>query len=211
MQITNTTGWRTPWLQKVIKFCCRELGYPERRILRLGFRLAHTSGYRGRAVYDTHTITVNISPLIVYPIRARRQRGLPELKLVDAVEVLVSITAHEIAHLERWDRFVRGLKRSGGRDSQKEYDTERLARTVLTAFRSDRNSLMAAWGEAGVGPIRPSLIHRLTCRRCGGTWESARKPRDSHRTTCGKCFPSWSAANAVGEFLAYERIQESEE
>jgi hypothetical protein len=152
MRITNTIGWRTPWLERVIRFCCRTLDYPAERIAAAAFSPTEDSSYAARAYLRRHEITVKINPRNSYPFRMPRQRGLPDLFVADALDLLIDLTAHEIAHLERWDRFVRRLKESGGRDSNCEHDTERLARVVVEAFRHDRKRLLAAWGIAGPGP-----------------------------------------------------------
>jgi hypothetical protein len=209
MLIKSTIGWKKSWLRKVVSFCCRELGYNASNITRAIFSQAHSGEYAGRAYCGWHQIKVKINPINTYPVIDRYPRSLPPLELNDPVEVLVLITAHESAHLERWDRFVRGLKREGRRDTLLERDTERLARMVLASFRNQRKRLMEKWGESGPGPTPPSVIHQLRCRRCGHTWQCARRPSDCKKRSCRTCFSSWKEAAKRNEFLEYARVARS--
>jgi DNA-binding XRE family transcriptional regulator len=210
VKVTNSIGWETRWLREVVAFCCRELDYPARNIRAAHFSQCHNGDYRGWASYDAHKIRVKINPLNAYPVRSVPHRGLPPVGQADAVEVLVRVTAHEIAHLDRYDRFVKAHKERGGRDTRLEEDTERLARGVLKAFRERRGELLAGWGEAGPGPVPPGVVHRWECKRCGRDWESARAPSDPKRRSCPKCFKGWKEAEAAGEFLAYTRARRGE-
>jgi hypothetical protein len=163
--------------------------------------------YKGRAYLWYHNIRVQINPLARYPVKAEKQRGLAELLHHDPIELLIKITAHELAHLERWDRFGREWWCIGKRDTNLERDTERQARMVLADFRENREKLLASWGDPGPGPTPPTVIHQLTCKHCGQVWREARRPRDCHRRSCGTCFSSWKKAAQRGEFLVYERVK----
>jgi hypothetical protein len=210
MRIQSTIGWEKEWLRRVVTYCCRVLDYGPANVNTAFFSLAHNTTYKGRAYLLRHNIRVQINPLATYPIRAATQRGLPDLYHLDPVELLVGITAHEVAHLERWDRFARQWSRAGNRDANLERDTEALARTVLADFRANREKLMARWGEAGAGPVTPAVVHQLTCTKCGQVWRSVRPPRDCRRQSCGTCFSGWKEAATRGEFLAYERVTTTE-
>jgi hypothetical protein len=207
VRITTTIGWHRPWLRHVIALACRELDYPVSRLAAASFSLCHNATYSGAAYLDCGIIRVKINPLNVYPIEAEPQRGLPLLAHADAVEVLVNITAHEVAHLERWDRTGRRQRASGVRDTLCERDTESLARMVLRSFQQQRSELLASWGDSGPGPVPPAVVHRLTCPRCGYVWMSARAPRGAKRRSCQACFPAWEQAAAQNAFLLYERIE----
>ena len=206
-RIINTIGWQTPWLRHVLRFCCRELGYDLNKVTVANFLLAHRNRtYSGWARYVDHTICVKVSPLAEYPLKSRPLLSLPELVEVDATEVLVHVTAHELAHLERYDRCVKKLRAQGKRDTYLERDTDQMARLVLQAFRQDRDNLLARWGDAGPGPVPPPFIHRLTCRRCHRCWETSSPPKERHRRHCKICFYSWQHAASIGEYLTYERL-----
>jgi hypothetical protein len=207
MKIQSTIGWNKEWLRKVVAYCCRALGYNPANVNTAFFSLAHSRLYRGWAYLLDHNIRVQINPLARYPVEAAKQRGLAELLHHDPVELLIKITAHELAHLARWDRFGRGWRRIGKRDTNLERDTERLARMVLADFRENREKLLASWGDPGPGPTPPTVIHQLTCKQCGKVWRQARRPRDCRRRSCKTCFSSWYKAARRGEFLVYERVE----
>lgn len=207
MLIRNTVGWKTPWLRKLIRWLAGELEYDWRRITAAHFCLAHRLSYKGWAYCESHALRVKLNPLNRYPLTSRVPRTLPPVTYADPLEVLVGVTAHEIAHLERWDRFARGLRLQGKRDTLLERDTERLARTVLAAFRCRRDEVLGSWGDAGPGPLSPVVVHQLTCRQCGMVHRSARRLSNARRRSCGVCFKRWKDAAAAGEFLLYERVR----
>jgi hypothetical protein len=61
MKIVNTIGWRTPWLRRVVAFCCRELDYPSTGLAGATFRKAGQSIYRGRADLLRREIRIKIN------------------------------------------------------------------------------------------------------------------------------------------------------
>lgn len=207
MEIRNTIGWTTPWLERLASFCCRELEYDPKRVRFAWFSLAHNGRYRGWARLDERKIRVKINPLNAYPLSdGKAVKSLPELIFADAVELVVAVSAHEIAHLERYERFARTLKLQGKRDTGCERDTEWLARQVLGAFRKDRGRLLAEWGESGPGPLPPGKIHRLTCPSCGAVYDHARAPSAPRDRFCRRCFPTREIAFSVGKRLVYEIV-----
>jgi hypothetical protein len=117
MKIINTIGWKTPWLRAVAAYFCKELEYPASRLEQATFSQAHQCTYRGWAYLGRSAIKVKINPLNTYPVTSGAVRDLPEIPLADAIEVLVLVTAHEIAHIERWERIVAGMKAIGRRDT----------------------------------------------------------------------------------------------
>jgi hypothetical protein len=202
MEIVNTIGWRTPWLRRVVAYCCRELGYRPARIVKATFRKAGRAAWKGWASLNAREIRIKINPANRYPIDSRAHRGLAPTPLVDAVEVLVKLTAHEIAHLERWERFARDWRRQGRRDTFLERDTEALARGVLTAFRADRERLLAAWGEPGPGPAPPRYVYRTECPSCGSVSVRARPCRTLYCT----CQGEWKRGMPEPAYLECRRV-----
>jgi hypothetical protein len=202
MEIVNSIGWRSGWLRKVVGYCCRELDYPPPLLRKATFRKAHRSTYRGRAHLESREIRVKINPANRYPLATESHRGLPPLRLSDAVEVLVNVTAHEVAHLERWERFARDWRRRGKRDTFCEQDTESLARRVLAAFRADRGRLLAGWGVPGPGPIPPSWVYASECPCCGTVRV---RSRPSSKAYC-LCRGRWKPGMDEPTWLEWRRI-----
>jgi hypothetical protein len=207
MEIVNTIGWRTPWLRRVVAYCCRELGYPAARITKATFRKAHQMYWAGKARCLTREISVKISPTNRYPIDSKAHRGLAPTPLVDAVEVLVKLLAHEIAHIERWERFARDWRRRGRRDTLLERDTEAPARGVLAAFRAVRERLLSAWGDPGPGPEPPKFVYRTECPSCGLV---AVHPRPSRKLYCVACQGKRKPGMPAPAFLECRRVPSAE-
>jgi hypothetical protein len=204
MKIKTTIGWNAGWLRKVVAYCCRQLDYDPGKVTAAHFSLCHNAAYRGKAYLESHSLRVKINPLNRYPLKGQQHRGLPELSRRDAVEVLVHVTAHEVAHLERYDRFARAWKFAARRDTQLERDTEQLARMALADFRQNRSGLLGGWGDAGPGPGRPAIVHQYTCARCGQVSQTGR--RLSGPRTCAHCFSSFEEGASRGEFLVHQRV-----
>lgn len=207
MRLTTSIGWNRPWLRQMVRFCCKHLDYPYERLDSATFTRCHNAAFRGWAYCQAHVIRVKINPLNTYPLTSSRLKSLPAVTHADPVELLVRITAHEIAHLERWDRFARKLHDEGKRDALLEADTERHARRVLEDFRRLRPAVLESWGDdPGPGPVPPAFVHRLTCRTCGWSRETATRPSTATRRSCQTCFPTWEAAAAAGQFLTFDRV-----
>lgn len=207
MRLTTSIGWNRPWLRQMVRFCCKQLDYPNERLNSATFTRCHNSRYRGKVFLQTRVIRVKINPLNHYPFSDHVPKSLPPVLVADPIELVVLITAHEVAHLERWDRFARKLRFEGKRDTFLEADTERHARRVLEAFRERRPSVLESWDEdPGPGPVPPAFVHRLTCQTCGWSRETANRPSAATRRSCQTCFPTWEAAAAAGQFLTFERV-----
>src|SRR5262249_52575141 len=138
-------------------------------------------------------IRLKIDPLNEYPLSRGRTRGLPDLELADPVEVLIVVMAHEIGHIELFERT----------GSRREFETEQLARMVFADFRRRRAELMAGWGDPGPGPVRPRVVYACRCDRCGQRFEMARRPRKS---VCTLCFKSYAEGEAAGAFIRVEKV-----
>jgi hypothetical protein len=203
MEIVNSIGWRTGWLRRVVAYCCRELGYPSDRMVKATFRKAGRSRYRGWADLRRREVRVKINPANPYPIHSNSHRGLASTPLVDAVEVLVKLVAHEVAHLERWERCTRAMRARGERDTHLERDTEWLARSVLDEFRADRERLLSGWGDPGPGPVPPRYAYRTECPSCGSAWVH---PRPSRKLYCVACQGKWKPGMPDPTFLECRRV-----
>jgi hypothetical protein len=203
MEIVNSIGWRTGWLRRVVAYCCRQLGYPPSRVRKATFRKSHRGEFSGGADLGCREVQIKIDPRNRYPLDAGGYRGLAATAVADAVEALLLVTAHEVAHLERWERFARDWRRRGKRDVFKERDTESLARGVLAAFRADRERLLSAWGAAGPGPVPPRYVYRTECPSCGSF---AVHPRPSRKMYCVACHGKWKPGMPDPAFLECRRL-----
>lgn len=210
MKLINSSGWNDSWLRNLVAWCCEEINYPPGYVAVANFSLAHNCPYRGWARYADRSIRAKVNPLNDYPLRAKRQRGLDPFDYRDAVEVLIGITAHEIVHLERWERFAKDLRKASVRDKGLEKDTEQRARFVVLAFLRRKPRLMAAWGDAGPGPVRPSRYLRLSCPSCGQVSHHARALADYRRRCCKVCFRTWDECAAVGRFMTAEWVTDDD-
>ena len=98
--------------------------------------------FQGWARLKEKKIGVKINPLNNYPIVLRHQRGVPTEQFCDVIECMIGVTAHEVAHLKRWDGGIWESWVQGKRDSRCEQETELLACFVLRQFCAGRG---ASW------------------------------------------------------------------
>lgn len=138
MTLHNKTEWPDWFLRRLLAFCCRELGYPVRRLQAAEFTATRRGqSYRGRA-WGRH-ILVRVGPASFFPLtgNSRGTKMLPPFTIADRVECLVLVTAHELAHCRS---FWRPREYGNG-----EGVIDLAARRVVERFRVDRERLMAAW------------------------------------------------------------------
>lgn len=158
MKLTNTSDFPDHFLRRMVGWCCRELLLPVKVVRQARFTKYRTWAFRGRA-WSSGRILVRIGPeanpagVSWYPL-TRRYPGrvrAPEYVLADRIEALVKVTAHELAHLERWQSGV-------GRNCEGQVDS--VALIVLNAFRKDREVLLAEWNREPASkevPPKPSV------------------------------------------------------
>lgn len=142
MKLTNTTDWPNHFLRRMAVWCCRQLELPVRCVRHAHFG-KRRHGWRGTAQYRS-SFSVRIGET-KYPTHSKYR---PDAPMNDVLECLVSITAHELAHLEHW-RHARSAK-------TRERYIDTTAQAVLDTFRRDRESLLAEWSiEPAAKPDRP--------------------------------------------------------
>lgn len=144
MKLKNTTDFPDYFLRRLVSWCCRQLDYPVRQLRAAEFTKTRHA-FCGRA-WSSRRILVrigedtNIDGAPRYP----RERKYPDRKyaptctLQDRIEALIKVTAHELAHLSRWND---GVYRN------REARVDGMAIAVLEKFRVDRDKLMEAWSE----------------------------------------------------------------
>lgn len=137
--LKNTTKNPDRFLRRMIAWCCRELRMPVRYVHRATF--GNRTGGRWRGTSRWSVFTVRIGDMVVYPTHSRytQYRDAVKFESNDYFELLVNITAHELAHIRANQRRASGA-------ATNESSIDALSYHVLKAFRADRENLLAAWG-----------------------------------------------------------------
>lgn len=140
MKLKNTTDFADHFLRRLVSWCCRELELSRKKIREVRFRNSR-SVWGGRAYWRSR-ITVCIGSASECNQTLKHWKFNDGFQIVTnhRIEVLVVTTAHELAHIEQFWRV-------GPRQSRLERVTEGQAYRLLTAFRANRESLLAAWNE----------------------------------------------------------------
>lgn len=128
MKLTNTTDLPTPFLRRLVVWVCRQLDLPLSAVRQATFKNSRYR-YAGRASSRGHVrVRIGKQTDHAWPFAGRRNSLAPEFVLADRLEALVKVTAHELAHLERWHRLGTHIRNN-------EADVDRLDLPVLRAFR----------------------------------------------------------------------------
>jgi hypothetical protein len=173
IRITNNSGWRNAWIDHMIAYCAGEVGLPLSGLCRAWF--TRTIGHEnwGSCALGQKDILVQLNPMLPYPRTVRNDAVATDVTYQDPVELLVELTGHELAHLAQPAAPESRIVARGW--------------AVLCDFRRRRAALMAAWGDPGKGPVRPTSMWRGTCTACDcELWYLERPPA---ATYCPHCFP----------------------
>jgi hypothetical protein len=145
MKLQNTTDYPDRMLRRIVSFCAREIGVSPKIVRRATFRNRgrgrHWSGhaYAGRIVVSIGTAAAT------WPHKWSHCKSYTpatgEEFVVDRVEALIGVTAHEIGHVADYRRG-----RYTGRGAEARVDAG--ARFVVRKFRERRDELLAAWNAA---------------------------------------------------------------
>lgn len=141
MKIINTTPFPTPLLRRMTVWACRRVGYQPSRVWEVKFRNRSRGDYSGRA-FMSRRIVVSVGPANSFPTQPDTRPGLVGVVFTDQIEALVSVTAHELAHLCQF-RDGRWPKLNANRKT--ELDARWHEQQALEAFRRDRDALLAVW------------------------------------------------------------------
>lgn len=151
MRIKNTSPFPDHFLRRMVGWICREYELPVARIREARFTNCQFA-FRGRAC-SSGRILIRIGGESGYPL-LRKYPGrvhAPSYILQDRVEALVKVTAHEIAHIERWEYETR----------HREALIDGIALKVLAAFRRKRDDLITLWSDPPKGrPPKPKPLRR---------------------------------------------------
>lgn len=153
MQIKNSTRWSTWFLRRMVAWCCQQLGDIKVRDMKTAVFRNSRSAYSGVARPWLRQITVCVGKATRFPCESMTHRNGHKMELADAVEALVWITAHELAHV---GQAMQGSgTRQGGSRCGSEMSTEWYAKPVVDTFRAQREALLAAWEEPPAAALRP--------------------------------------------------------
>lgn len=159
MKLKNSSWWPDAFLRRMLRWTCRELGYPSRMIVEATFRKRPRRAYSGYA-WPSRRIVVGVGSAHHYPLKPDMRPGLDGLAIADQIEALVAVTAHEMAHLCQFrDKRIARLRE----DRKCERDARWHERIVLEAFRKDREALLADWNDTNTSPQAGD--ERMTARK----------------------------------------------
>jgi hypothetical protein len=157
MKLTNTTRWPDRFLRRLISWCCRELELPVRQIIGARFGKRRGGRWSGRA-FGTRRILVRIGDAVTYPTASvyTQQHGAVVFTADDPHELLIKITAHELAHCKY-------PPRSSRRGYEQSIDAH--AFHVLRAFREQRAELLALWNAGSVATAPAGAVESAAARQ----------------------------------------------
>lgn len=154
VKLINTTDYSDTFLRRMVSWCCKQLGLPARRLKQA--RFGNSRRHFGGMAYWRSRIGVRIGgDDCNHEVKHWKFRDGFQIVTHTRLEVLVSVTAHEIAHIEQFWRL-------GDKGRCVERNTEGMAYAVLKAFRLAQDTLVAEWGqEAKEAPkVAPSVQER---------------------------------------------------
>ena len=110
MILKNTTKNSDRFLRRMIAWCCRELRMPVKFVRKASF--GNRTGDRWRGTAWMRHFTVRIGDKVSYPTSSKytQYKGAVKFENNDYFELLVNITAHELAHIRVNYRRTAGRK-----------------------------------------------------------------------------------------------------
>ncbi|KKN12232.1 hypothetical protein LCGC14_1018490 [marine sediment metagenome] len=131
MELKNTSYIPNHTLRAMIRWCCKQVGYPYNRISEARFRHRNPSSPAGkwgsgRAWLRSRRILVNVP----------REDNL-DGSVFSATNATVEITAHEIAHLYVYWKY----------GSVSEAEVREQGKLIVDDFAVNKDALLAAWAK----------------------------------------------------------------
>ena len=152
MELKNTSCLPDYFVRALLRWACKQVGYPYRDLREARFVGRSTRRIGGRAFLRSRRIIINVPPFVSY------QDGVPpsefpRLTFEEALNVRLSdaymqrrfkwfaeITAHEIAHLYvYWEH-----------GSVSESEVEAQGKLIAADFEADADALLKAWSKEPV-------------------------------------------------------------
>lgn len=149
MRLANSTDFDDWFLRRMVAWCCRELGV--KGLLAAAFT-KYSGSFRGRAWCCSRRILIRIGGdgrVAYYPMTLKYpgRKHAPTITIADRTEALLHVTAHEVAHLARWQ---------DGQRRNREARVDGMTLPLLEKFRASRDALLAEWNETPAAkPVKP--------------------------------------------------------
>ena len=149
MELKNTSCLPDYFVRALLRWACKQVGYPYRDLREARFVGRSTRRIGGRAFLESRRIIINVPPFVSY------QDGVPPFKFPrltfeEALDVRLSdtriqrrfkwfaeIVAHEIAHLYVYWKY----------GSVSEAEVAAQGKLIAADFEADANALLASWSK----------------------------------------------------------------
>lgn len=162
MKLRNTTEWPDYMLRRMVSWACEQVELPLAKVKQARFGRRSHGAYRGQGGYG-YGILVRIGPASEYPVEPHHYPGRTSdaymsPRMVDQIDGLVAVTAHELTHVrEQLGRREARLRRNervklhgqAPVPRKRPWNSERPTmfeeRRVLLLFQENREALLAEW------------------------------------------------------------------
>lgn len=147
LRFRNSTEWGDAFIRRMLRWVMKELGCRSTDLRQAQFTKCRWP-CRGRAWWSGR-ILVRVGESHHFPTAAWSYKGNSVPAHHDAIEALVSTTAHEVAHIVQYGyaRSTTGIRALVGK--RLEPVTCATEHAVTVAFREQRERLLAEWGDSG--------------------------------------------------------------
>ncbi len=176
MKIRNTSRFQDRFVRRMFSWIVRQLDIPrrdgQRGVVREVWFRNRRYAYSGHCHANRIIVSVGTAG---YPAHASWMRaykpidGSDDIWLMDSIEGLVYITAHELGHLQDF------RVNSWGRGAEARADA--IARKILRDFRERRDDLVEAWNHSEAeaeAPAEPTATSAVAARELKAISQLAR-------------------------------------
>lgn len=135
MKLTNTTTWSDDFLRAMTLWVCEELDLPKRQVKIVHFGTPRHGTHSGLARPWIGYAAIRVHEnLINLPLRYTRFGRT--LTWQDRLDILVTMTAHELCHIRQYN---------DGDKNTRERECDKWMGMVLDRFNVDREALLKQW------------------------------------------------------------------
>lgn len=144
MKIENSTDWPDAFLRRMVGWCCRELKIKKQWVRLAKFKnTRNLSSYGGNGGHGEISIRISKTESS-FPTEPNgfKYGGIVVPALLDRIDALVAITAHELQHVQQMaTRRWANLKKFKTHES----DAMQAQIKVMAAFRANPLELQSIW------------------------------------------------------------------